>query len=135
MPVKIKSKKVNENKIFSKVKPYINGVIIGDLLFIIGVLISAFILYKTDSSSTFIFVIPLAFAFLGAFFCGVSVQKKVGGRGFLTGALSSLPYAITILLFVCIILGFKVGVNTLLVIPICISGGFVGGITAVNTRI
>lgn len=137
MPIKIKSKskKVNENKIFSKIKPYIKGVIIGDLLFMIGVLISSFILYKTDRSSTFIYVIPLGFAFVGAFFCGVSVQKKVGGRGFLTGTLSAFPYAFTILLLVCIILGFKVGVNILLVIPICILGGLIGGITAVNTRI
>ena len=73
--------------------------------------------------------------FVGAFFCAVNVQKKVGGRGFLTGILSSLPFIVSVLLFVGIILGFKIGVNTLIVVPISILGGFTGGIAAVNKRI
>ncbi len=135
MPVKIKSKKANEHIFYTKIKPYIKGVIIGDALFIVGVLISALAIYKTDSVSSFIYLIPFVFMFLGAFFCGVSVQKKVGGRGFLIGILSSLPLIASVLLFTCIILGFNIGTESLLIIPICLFGGFVGGITAVNTRI
>ncbi len=137
MPVKIKSKnkKINESKISNKIKPYIKGVVIGNLFFIIGVIISALIICKTDIGSTFIYILPLVFMFIGAFFCGVSVQKKAGGRGFLTGVLSSLPFIASVLLLVSIILGFKMGLNALIVIPIGILGGFIGGIAAVNTRI
>lgn len=137
MPVNIKNKnrKVNDKKLYNKIKPYIKGVVIGNIFFFIGVVISALIIYKSDISSTFVYVIPLVFEFFGAFFCGVSVQKNVGGRGFLIGALSSLPFIATALLFVCVIVGFKVDFNVLIVIPIGVLGGFTGGITAVNTRI
>ena len=137
MPIKIKSKnkKTNESNIFNQIKPYIKGVVIGDLFFTIGVIISSLIIYKTDIDSTFVYIIPLIFVFVGAFFCAVNVQKKVGGRGFLTGILSSLPFIVSVLLFVGIILGFKIGVNTLIVVPISILGGFTGGIAAVNKRI
>lgn len=137
MPVKIKSKykKVNENNIYTKIKPYLKGILVGDILFIVGVLISGLIILKTDSTTSFIYYIPYIFMFLGAFFCGVSVQKRVGGRGFITGILSSLPYLITVLILVCIVLRFKISVNLLISVPLCLFGGFVGGITAVNSRI
>lgn len=137
MPVKIKSKykKVNENKNYNKIKPYLKGVFIGDLLFIVGVIICGLILYKSDSTSSFFYYIPYVFMFFGAFFCGISVQKGVGGRGFLIGILSSLPYLTTIILFVCVFLRFNVSVNLLITIPVCLLGGFIGGIIAVNSRI
>lgn len=137
MPVKIKSKnkKANENNLYSKIKPYLKGVVIGDILFIIGVFISGLILFKTEITTTVIYYIPFISMLLGAFFCGVSVQKSVGGRGFLTGILSSVPYLITVLLLICLILKFNVSKNVITIIPICILGGFAGGITAVNSRI
>lgn len=137
MPIKIKNKykKANENNVYAKIKPHLKGILIGDILFVVGVLISGLIIFKTDSTNLILYYIPYIFMFLGAFFCGVSVQKRVGGRGFLTGILSSLPYLITVLLFVCIILRFNVSVNILISVPVCLLGGFVGGITAVNSRI
>lgn len=137
MPVKIKNmnKKANNNKIYNKIKPYIKGAVIGNIIFFIGVMITSLIIYKSDVDSTFVYTIPLVFMFFGAFFCGVSVQKKVGGRGFLTGTLSSLPFIAVVLIFVCAILCFKINFNILTMIPIGILGGFTGGITAVNTRI
>ena len=137
MPVKIKSKnkKAIENNIYTKIKPYLKGVIIGDILFIVGVLISGLILFKTDSTANAIYYIAYVSMLLGAFFCGVSVQKNIGGRGFLTGILSSVPYLLTVLLFVCIILRFNVSVNLLISVPVCLLGGFAGGVTAVNSRI
>ena len=136
MPVKNKSKniKLKENNILNKVKPYILGCTIGFITFIIGLIISSLILLKTDINNTFIYIIPLIFLFIGSFLCGVKVQHKAGGRGFLTGILSTIPLFFLIILLVSILLNFKVGTFIFITFPICIFGGFFGGITAVNTR-
>ena len=139
MPVKIKfksnNKKIKENMLFDTYKPFISGCIFGFIIFIAGLLISSFIIYKYDIDTAFIYVIPLIFLFIGAFICGIKVQKKVGGRGFLTGILSAVPLSVITLLFIMILLKFNVKPCVFITTSICIAGGFVGGITAVNTRI
>lgn len=139
MPVKNKinnkNKKSKENMLFDKYKPFVSGCIIGFIIIIVGLLTSSFFIYKYDVDTAFIYVIPLIFLFIGAFVCGVKVQKKVGGRGFLTGILSAVPLSVVTLLFIVILLKFNVKPSVFITIPICIAGGFVGGITAVNTRI
>jgi putative membrane protein (TIGR04086 family) len=76
-----------------------------------------------------------AFIILGGFICGAYVYKKVRGRGFLTGLLSTVPYSLLVFIVICIINGFTVSGDIFLVFLLALSGGFLGGVTAANTKI
>lgn len=75
------------------------------------------------------------FIILGGFICGVYVYKKVRGRGFLTGLLSTIPYSLLVFFVICLINGFTISSDIFLVFLLSLSGGFLGGITAANTKI
>ncbi len=125
-------KKTNEFRI---IKPYIIGVIKGFCVFSVLFLITAFIMYKFNFDSSIIYYFIYAFIALGGFITAVSVYKKVRGRGFLTGVLASLPYSLLVFLLICLVSGFNVSGNILLVFILTLLGGFLGGVTAANTKI
>lgn len=127
--------KKSKNNNFNKIKPFIFSTLISLLVWGIGVVITSLIVYKSESEISFVYFIQYIFAFFGAFFGAVKCKKKVGGRGFLVGVISSIPFAVILLLICSVLMRFEVGVNLLLLIPIVLVGGFSGGITAVNTRI
>lgn len=130
MPEKNKSKKA-----LYKLKPYIIGVLRGFGVFFAFYLLIAFIMNKTNSESALFYYIIYLFIILGGFICGIYVYKKVRGRGFLTGIISTIPYSLLVFLVFCLITGFSVSGDILIVFLLSLSGGFLGGVTAANTRI
>ena len=130
MPEKSKFKKV-----LHKSKPYIIGVLRGLGVFAVFYLLIAFIMNKTNIDSDFLYYLIYLFIILGGFVCGVYVYKKVRGRGFLTGIISTVPYSLLVFLLFCLINGFNVSGSIFIVFLLSLSGGFLGGITAANTKI
>ena len=118
-----------------KLKPYIIGVLRGFCVFLAFYFIIALIMYKTNSDSAFFYYLIYMFIILGGFICGVYVYKKVRGRGFLTGIISTVPYSILVFLLFCVMNDFNASGNILIVFLLSLSGGFLGGITAANTKI
>lgn len=119
----------------NKFKPYLLGVIRGIGVFTALYLILSFIMYKTNFESPFLYFLMFLFIILGGFICGVYVYKKVRGRGFLTGILSTIPYSIFIFLLISIINNFTLTSDILIVFMLSLAGGFLGGVTAANTKI
>lgn len=137
MPVKISDKrksKRGETKSASKLKLYLFGTLYGLAVFLLGMILLSFVLMKTNSEVMPLYYISYIFAALGAFASAVFTQKRVGGRGFITGILSSVPYLLIIMIICFTSMKFIVSEKILLLIPICVLSGFFGGITAVNTR-
>jgi len=128
-------KNKNINNVFNKIKPYLFGVIRGVAIFAILYLGLAFIMFKFNYESAFLYCLMFIFIILGGFVCGVYVYKKVRGRGFLTGLISTIPYSLFVVLVFCLINGFRVSSDIFLVFLLSLSGGFLGGITAANTKI
>lgn len=120
---------------FTKIKPYLFGILKGLAVFLVGFLIVALIMCKGKTDVTPLYYIQYFFIVLGGFVCAVATYKRVGGRGFLTGIISALPYSIVLLLLFAVLVGFNASGNIFLVLPLSWLGGFLGGITAVNTRI
>ena len=129
------SEKNNYKKALHKLKPYTIGVLRGFGVFSVFYLLIAFIMNKTSSESALYYYLIYLFIILGGFFCGIYVYKKVRGRGFLTGVISTVPYSMLVFLAFCLISGFNVSGDILIVFLLSLSGGFLGGITAANTRI
>lgn len=120
---------------FYKIKPYLFGVLRGFGVFSALYIFLAFIMLKTNAESKILFCLMFFFIILGGFICGVYVYKRVRGRGFLTGLLSTVPYSLLVFLVICLINGFSVSGDIFLVFLLSLSGGFLGGITAANTKI
>ena len=125
----------NITNIFHKIKPYLLGVIRGFGAFVALYMVLALIMYKINTESKILYCLMFAFIILGGFICGVYVYKKVRGRGFLTGLLSTVPYSILVFLVICLINGFTVSGDIFLVFLLSLSGGFSGGVIAANTKI
>ena len=121
--------------IYKKLKPYIYGLLRGVLVF--GVLYTglAFFMYKTNAESKALYYLLFAFIILGGFVCGIYVYKKVRGRGFLTGIISSISYSLVVFFIICVLNGFKISDEIFVVFLLSLSGGFLGGVTAANTKI
>ncbi len=128
-------KNKNINNVFNKIKPYLFGVLRGFSIFTILYLALAFIMFKINYESAFLYCLMFIFIILGGFVCGVYVYKKVRGRGFLTGLISTIPYSLLVVFLFCLINGFRVSSDIFLVLLLSLSGGFLGGITAANTKI
>ncbi len=124
-----------KSALINRIKPFFFGTIRGVLLFSVLYLGLALIMYKTNSEIAIFYYLIYLFVILGGFVCGIYVYKKVRGRGFLTGVISSIPYSIAVFLIFCSINGFHISVNILLVLLLTLTGGFLGGITAANTKI
>ncbi len=128
-------KNKNITNVFNKYKPYLFGVLRGFIVFAVLYLFLSLVMYKTNSESTVLYCLMFAFIILGAFICGIYVYKKVRGRGFLTGLLSTIPYSLLVFFVICLINGFSVSGDIFLVFILSLSGGFLGGVTAANTKI
>ena len=122
-------------KAFNKSKPYIFGVVRGISVFSVFYLLIAFIMNKTNFDSDFLYYLIYLFIILGGFVCGVYVYKKVRGRGFLTGIISTVPYSLLVFFLFCLINRFNVSGEIFIIFLLSLSGGFLGGITAANTKI
>ncbi len=128
-------KNKNITNIFNKFKPYILGITRGFLVFAVLYLCLSFVMYKTNSESIILYCLMFIFIILGGFICGIYVYKKVRGRGFLTGLLSTVPYSLLVFIVICLINNFSLSSDIFLVFLLALSGGFLGGITAANTKI
>lgn len=121
--------------LFNKGKPFVLGTLRGLAVFCVLYFILGFVMYKTNAEQTVLYYLVYLFIALGGFVCGVYVYKKIGGRGFLTGIISTAPYSIVVFLIFLLVNGFRVSDNILLVFVLTLSGGFLGGVTAANTKI
>ena len=130
---------MSENKVATallhKLKPYILGVIRGSVVFCIFYFALAFFMLKTNAQSPAFYYLMFLFIMLGSFVCAVYVYKRVKGRGFLTGIISSVPYSLVVFLIISAINGFDISAKTFVVLLLAVTGGFLGGITAANTKI
>ena len=120
---------------FKIIKPYLIGVLKGFFSFFLLFSTVAFFIYKLNFDSVVAYYLIYIFIALCGFVAAVSVYKKVRGRGFLTGIISTIPYSLLVFLLFCLINRFNASSEILIVFLLSLSGGFVGGVIAANTKI
>ncbi len=128
-------KNTKSSHLLQKFTPYFLGTVRGLLVFLILYFGLAFLMYKTNIESAVLYYLVYLFICLGGFLCAIYTYKKVGGRGFLTGIIACIPYSLIIFLLFSLINGFNISSNIILVFVLILSAGFLGGITAANTKI
>ncbi len=130
MPKILKTKRLS-NKSYSVPSLYAFSVIKGFGIFVVGVLICSALALKSQQSNFFYYFIYV-FVALGAFVCAFDASKRIEGRGFIKGLISSAIYMGIILLISVILMKLNVSLQLLLMVPMCLGTGFAGGNLAVK---
>ena len=118
----------------SKITIYMFSALKGLVLFLIGLLITSLLIIKNSSNDGIIFYIfSFVLMALGGFVSGFSAHKKLKGRGFINGVIAASIYLLVLFIIIIISMKFQVGTNILLIAPICLVSGFLGGMVSANT--
>lgn len=117
----------------NKIITYILSSVKGIVLFIIGLIILSLVILNNPSESLFVYVFSYILIALGGFTSGYSAYKSLRGRGFLNGIVAASIYMCFLLILIVVLMKFQVKTNVLLIIPICVISGFLGGTIGANT--
>ncbi len=128
MPKIIKTKKIT-NKNYNIPTLYAFSVLKGLVVFIIGMILCAFVILRSPQSN-FFFYGAYVFIALGAFWCGYSASKRITGRGIIKGIVASAVYMAIIFILSVILMRFNLSAFVLLLLPVCLIPGAAGGIIA-----
>ncbi len=133
--LKIKNKNLKHNsKYVNLALKYIPCLIKGLIITIVGILILSFAYYKMSSHSVVLYYLNYLFIALGTFVTGNSTYHKLGGRGIVSGAIGSIPLMVFDLISVLIFNHTKVSGLILIIVPICVISGAIGGIVGSNAK-
>ena len=94
----------------------------------------AFIMTKKDMDAWLLPVFLLCAGFAGSFTAAFISTKKTKKRGMIAGLVSGLIFSGVFLLLCYIMSGFTGSIKMLLLIPVSLAGGTVGGIAAKNMK-
>lgn len=136
--LKLKKLKVNQTKKnnpkLNLLLKYLPGFIKGEAIIIIGILILSFAYYKLTGYSEFFYYTTYVFIALGSFVTGSNTYKNFEGRGIISGFSGALPLAL-INLIIVYSFGYKsFSVIILLIIPLTVLSGALGGILKSNQK-
>jgi putative membrane protein (TIGR04086 family) len=134
----LKKKKINYNKKNNKyidlLLKYLPCFFKGELVIVFGILVLTFAYYKISGDNNYLYYFSLIIIALGSFFTGNNTYKKFGGRGIVSGFIGSLPLAFINLMIVLIFCLKTTNWFILLILPISLISGAIGGILASNSK-
>ena len=130
---KINLNKKNSNKINLFLK-YLPCFLKGEILIIFGILVLSLAYYKLTGYNNYLYYLTYLFIALGGFITGRATYKKLGGRGIVSGLLGSLPITFINLVITYIFCCKNASVFMLLILPVSIFSGAIGGIIASNSK-
>ena len=131
---KINFNKKNNNNI-NLILKYLPCFLIGELIIIAGIFVLSLAYYKIPGSNSYLYYFTFLIVGFGSFITGKKTYKRLGGRGFLSGILGTLPIALINLLITYLFSLKNADFFILLILPISILCGAVGGVLASNSKI
>ena len=136
--VNLKKTKINFNKKNNKsinlLIKYLPCFFKGEILIVLGILVLSLAYYKISSYDSYLYYFTFLFVALGAFITGRATYNRLGGRGIISGFLGSLPIAIINIAIVFLFCLKTTSWFILLILPISILSGAIGGILASNSK-
>ena len=122
------------NKYIDLLLKYLPCFFKGELVIVFGILVLTFAYYKISGDNNYLYYFSLIIIALGSFFTGNNTYKKFGGRGIVSGFIGSLPLAFINLMIVLIFCLKTTNWFILLILPISLISGAIGGILASNSK-
>lgn len=116
------------NKKYSTKTLYVLSALKGFIVSFAGLLITSYLLYKNGDFSFFYKMIIYLSIAMGGFLSGYIAHSKVRGRGFLDGIISASVYSLMLIFIFALLLKINVTAHILIIVPICLLSGFIGGI-------
>ncbi len=132
MPKILKTHKKNDKK-QSKITVYCISALKGLMIFLNGLGLLSLLLLKNSTDSVVFYVFSFVIMALGGFFSGFSAYRKLRGRGFLNGIIASAIYMGIIFIFTIALMRFNISANIMIIAPVCMISGFLGGTVGANT--
>lgn len=129
MPKILKTKKLVKKQ--NKTLVWLSTVVKGLAVSAISFLLLSLLIYKVNDASFYYYAIFFCIS-LGAFISGYISYKKLGGRGILCGLLSAMIQLLLVLGIILIVNKFNFTPRILLIIPVCLVPGVLGGILSAN---
>ncbi|MBE6747753.1 MAG: TIGR04086 family membrane protein [Ruminococcaceae bacterium] len=123
-----------DSKKFKLILKYLPCFLKGFLITALGILVLSFAYYKLSTHSVIIYYLTYLFIALGGFVAGNSTYHKLGGRGIVVGAIGALPVAVVIYAILAIFCLKEITAFSLIILPICILCGCLGGIIGSNSK-
>lgn len=116
----------------SNFKPYLISVLFGTLVTVVILLLLGLILVNNTDFNLFIKIMMYGSLFFSGFVSGYYLNKKLKGRGYVNGFFAGLLNALFSIVVITALLNFNFSVNILLILPVVVLGGVVGGIVRAN---
>ena len=116
------------NKKYSTKTLYVLSAIKGFIVSFAGLLITSYLLYKNGDFSFFYKMIIYLSIAMGGFLSGYIAHSNVRGRGFLDGIISASVYSLMLIFILALLLKLNLTAHILIIVPICLLSGFIGGI-------
>ena len=129
MPKILKTKKrpKKQNKYLLAIASVLNGLV----FFSVGFFLLSLMVYKVKDAPFYYWSV-YGFIALGAFTAGYICYKKFGGRGIICGLVSSVAFMVILFIVISALLSFEITHKILLIVPVCLVFGLVGGILSAN---
>ena len=112
---------------------YLFTVLKGLVVLMVGLSVVSAIVMKSTDFNLFTKLIIYGFILFGGFWSGFFANRKLKGRGIVNGIFASLIYAVAFLIICVIAMGFNISPEILIVLPVSIVGGIIGGIISANS--
>ena len=121
-------------KMNAEVKRLLLGAGAGIIFFLIGTLVTSFVLTKNDLSYRSIKYITFAVTAASAFIAGFIAKKKNRIKGIACGAIASSAVLALVYLILLPLNGFQVTEDAFLLLPSGLLFGVLGGVISSNVR-
>ncbi len=112
---------------------YLFSVLKGLVVLVLGLCVVSVIVMKSSDFNLFTKFIIYGLVLFGGFLSGFFANKKLKGRGIVNGAVASLVFAIIFSVICIIAMRFNISPEILILLPVSIVGGIVGGIISANS--
>ena len=134
--VNLKKTKINfkNNKSINLLLKYLPCFFKGEILIVLGILVLSLAYYKISGYDSYLYYLTYLFVALGSFITGRATYNRLGGRGIISGSLGSLPIGIINIAIIFLFCFKTTSWFILLILPISILSGAIGGILASNSK-
>ncbi len=112
---------------------YLISSVKGLVVLAIGLSVVSVIIMKSTDFNLFTKFIIYGLVIFGGFLSGFFANKKLKCRGIVNGTVASLAFAIIFSLICIIAMRFNISPEILILFPVSIVGGIVGGIISANS--
>lgn len=125
----------DEGSIQYSLKRVMIGSAVGAIAFFALLALTAMFLLKSGIHQSTLPFMAIGIAGIASFISGYTAVRPLRKKGIAYGAFSTIPLAVVIIAAILIANKIGIGMNTLIMLPVMLILGAVGGITAANMRL